>query len=98
MTILLDNVNTNVTSETQTSNGGSYMLVVRASDFGGATVEFKVAAPSDTVNRFDTLPSGTFITNGTVKIDYLSAGVKFQAVVSGTTGSSDGIFAEILQQ
>ena len=101
MTILLDNVSTDVTTPDVAnifiSRGGSAIVNIRANDFGGATVEIQVKSIQDTVSRWATLASGTFTAAASVKLDYVPAGLSVRAIVTGTTGSSDGIFADILK-
>ena len=101
MTILLNNVNTDVTdppaADIFVSQGGPGLIHVRANDFGGATVEVQTSSTEDSLTRWATLTSGTFTGDSTVKTDYLPSGVSLRAIVTGTTGSSDGIFVDILQ-
>lgn len=97
MTILLDNVDTDVTSDAVDSNGGIAVVNIRANDFGGATVELQIASIEDGLTRFATLAGGSFIADASVKLDYLPNGISIRAKVSGTTGPSDGIFVDILQ-
>ncbi len=97
--ILLDNVDTDVTSPASifASPGGSAVVNVRATVFGGATVEIQTLTSNDNLVRWFTLPSGTITTDVSVKLDYLPLGVSVRAIVTGTTGSTDNVFVDILQ-
>lgn len=97
--ILLDNVDTDVPLPTAIfkSKGGSGVIHIRANDFGGATVEIQTASTQDILTRFETLPSGAFGGASTMKVDYLPEGTLLRAIVTGTTGTSDKIFVDILQ-
>ena len=97
--ILLNNVNTDVTSPTDifVSNGGSAVVNVRATDFGGATVEIQTMTIQDSLVRWAALTSGTFTLDASVKLDYLPNGISVRAIVTGTTGSTDSVFVDILQ-
>jgi len=99
MTILLNNVNTDVTAPTTVfeSKGGSAIINIRANDFGGAVVEIQIASRQDSLLRFVTLTSGSFTAGASIKLDYLPNGSTIRAIVTGTTGGSDGIFVDILQ-
>ena len=101
MTILLDNVDADVTNppaaDIFVSRGGPAVVNIRADDFGLATVEVQTASPNDIFSRFLTLPNGAFSAGSTLKLDYLPSGISVRAIVTGTTGSSDNIFADILQ-
>jgi len=97
MTILLNNVDTDQDSDAFISKGGPYTVGVRASEYGGATVDIQVALPGDDLERFATLASGTFTADGTVKIDYLPPGYKLIAHLTGTTGPTDGVYVELTQ-
>ena len=99
MTILLNNVSVDVTDPSTifVSKGGPAVVNVRANDFGGATVEIQTATIQDGLTRFTTLASGSFTAAASVKLDYLPNGVSVRAIVTGTTGTSDGIFVDILQ-
>ena len=99
MTILLDNVGVDVTDPTEIfeSAGGPAVIHVRANDYGGATVEIQSASGQDTTVRWATLTSGTITADDTVKLDYLPNGMKIRAIVTGTTGPTDGVFVDIVQ-
>lgn len=99
MTILLDNVDVDVTAPTTifVSKGGPAVINVRANNFGGATVEIQTATVQDGLTRFVTLTSGSFTAAASVKLDYLPNGISVQAIVTGTTGPTDGVFVDILQ-
>ncbi len=101
MTILLNNVAVDVTdppaADIFVSKGGPAVVNVRANDFASATVEIQTASVQDGLTRWATLTSGSFTAAASVKLDYLPNGISVRAIVTGTTGSSDGIFADILQ-
>lgn len=99
MTILLDNVSTDVSdpSEIFVSKGGSAVVNVRASNYGGATIEIQTTTVQDGLDRWATLTDGSFTADRSVKLNYLPNGMSVRAIVSGTTGPSDGIFVDILQ-
>ena len=101
MTILLNNVSTDVTdppaSDIFVSKGGIAVVNIRADDFGGATVEIQTKSINDSLDRFATLANGAITAASSVKLDYLPNGISVRAIVTGTGGSSDNIFADILQ-
>jgi len=97
MTILLNNVDTDTPSDEFASKGGTAIITVRATDFGSATLEIQTASSSDSLNRFLVLPNGTFLTDGTILIDNLPQGIIVKADLTGTTGSTDDVFVDILQ-
>lgn len=99
--ILLNNVSADVTDppadDIFVSKGGPAVINVRANDFGGATVEIQTATIQDALTRWATLTSGSFTAASSIKLDYVPNGQKIRAIVTGTTGSSDGIFVDLLQ-
>ena len=95
--ILVDNVDVDTISETFVSFGGSFYVTIRATEFGGARVELQVASDNDELERWATLPNGTFEAATTKKLDYLCVGSKLRVVVSNTTIASDNIFVDINQ-
>lgn len=99
MTILLNNVDTDITDPATVfvSRGGPAVINVRANNFGGATVEIQTATIQDALTRFTTLSSGSFTAASSVKLDYLPNGVTVRAIITGTTGPTDGVFVDILQ-
>jgi len=97
MTILLNQVSVNTVSAEFISEGGSAIINVRADDFDGAMVEIKMASEGDSLDRFVTLPDGTFTDSSSVKINYLAQGVKVLAELSGSGGSTSNVFCDILQ-
>lgn len=101
MTILLNNVSTDVTdppaADILVSRGGPAVINIRADDFGTATVEIQTKSSNDSLNRYATLPNGTHTAETSFKLDFLPIGVSVRAIVTNTNGSSDNIFADILQ-
>lgn len=101
MSILLNNVSTDVTSppaaDIFVSKGGLAVINIRATAFGGATVEIQIASTNDILTRFATLSGGSFTADASITLNYLPLGVSVRAIVTGTTGPSDAIFADILQ-
>jgi len=97
MTILLNNVSTDVISSTFRPLGGSFVFLLAATSFGTATVNFQVAAPSDSPPRWITLDNGSFTASASQKIEYLPNGILFRAEVTGANGGTDSIFLEIIQ-
>lgn len=97
MTILLNNVSVDTTSEEFESEGGGAIINIRADNFDGATLEIQTASTEDTLDRFATLPNGTFLVDASVKIDYLAQGVKLRVDLSGAGGSTSNVFCDILQ-
>lgn len=97
--ILLNNVDVDVTSPTEIfkSNGGSAVINIRATNYGGATVEIQISSPNDTLGRFATLTSGSFTADASVKLDYLPVGLSVRTIVTGTTGTTNSVFVDILQ-
>ena len=96
MTILLNNVSVDVTSAEFESKGGSAIVNIRADAFGGGTVEIQTASDQDPLDRFVTLPNGSFTVDASVKIDYLPQGVKLRVDLTGSSGADD-VFCDILQ-
>lgn len=99
MTILLNNVSVDVTDPATifVSKGGSAVVNVRANNYGGATVEIQTSTVEDSSTRWATLSSGTFTADASVKLDYIPNGISVRAIVTGTTGPTDGVFVDILQ-
>jgi len=97
MTILLDNVSANTTSDEVEGIGGSVIVNVRADDFDGGTVEIQMASLQDSGDRFATLPGGTIMAEASIKIDYFPLGSKLRADLTGAGGSASNIFCDILQ-
>ena len=97
--ILLDNVDTDITDPADifVSQGGSAVVNVRANVFGGATVEVQTKTIEDGLDRWATLTSGTFTADASVKLDYIPNGISVRAIITGTTGPTDGVFVDILQ-
>jgi len=96
MTILLNQVNANTVSDTINSNGGKAVVFVRGDNFGSGTVDIEVAAGSDPSSRYTVLTDASFTENGQKTLDYLPAGTKLRANLSGATGASN-VFVEINQ-
>ena len=95
MTILLNNVNVDTVGEIFTFSGGSKVLFIRADNFGGGTLTIEAADPSDPSERFATLDGGAFTLNGTKIIESTVPGMKFRAVLAGSSGASN-VFASML--
>jgi len=95
MAVLLNNADTDQ-SETLTTTGSQKVLILRADDFGGATVEISIAAPSDPSERYHILSGGSFISADEVRIDFLPAGVKLKAELTNATGTTNNVFVEVL--
>lgn len=96
MTILLNNVDTDQDSADYVSSGGKAVIHVRASVYGGATVEIQSRTINDDSNRYATLPNGNFTGNGTITLDYVPNGMFIRAKLSSTTGPTDGVFVDVL--
>jgi len=97
MTILLNNISTSQDSEAFISRGGPAIVLITATEFGGATVELQIATEEDTLTRWVALTSGSFTADGSVKLNYLAPGMMIRASVTGTTGPTDGIFVSLSQ-
>jgi len=97
MTILLNNVSANTTSDEFEGDGSSAIVNIRADDFDGGTIEIQTASTQDPLDRFVALASGVFTANASIKIDYLPVGVKLRADLTGAGGSASNIFCDILQ-
>lgn len=89
MSILLNNVNVDDTSETKISRGGPKIIFIRADDFGGGSVLVEVAPPNDPLSRFGTLKDGSFSQDSDVHIDYLPVGARIRVSLTGSTGASN---------
>jgi len=96
MTILLDNVNADTTSDVVDFSGGGGTLYVRGDDFGGGTVEVQVATGEDPDLRFVTLTNGSFTAGATKTLDYLSHSTKVVAVLKDATNPVN-VFVSITQ-
>lgn len=99
MTILLNNVSVDTTSDTFESKGGTGVAIIRGDNYGGGTVTIEMASKSDPnapVFRFSTLPDGSVTADDTVKLDYMPVGTLIRAVLTGSSGAND-VFVEILQ-
>jgi len=99
MTVLLDNVTANVEGAAVAKRGGPAVVIVRGDTYDSGTVNIQMASVNDTVAgpRFSTLTDGAFTTDGQVKIDYLPVGTLIRATLTGSSGSSVNMYAELLQ-
>jgi len=91
--IILNNINSDETSQTFSFQGGSAVLVVRADDFGGGTVTLETRSKNDTEGRFKEISS--FTSDGTEKIFSTITGLDFRVVLSGATSPSN-VFVETI--
>lgn len=97
MTILLNNVSADITSEEFESKGGSAIVNIRADNFDNGIIVIQIASKNDSLARFATLTNGTILADTSVKIDYLPIGIKLRVILSNTSGAASNIFCDILQ-
>ena len=94
--ILFINQNSPGTSDNFESVGGKSIIIIRADNFTGMTVDIEVASSSDPTVRFEVLPSGNFTANGSVMLDYLPPGILLRAVAASVPGDAE-LFVQIVQ-
>lgn len=96
--ILLNNVSDDVVGTAIfTSLGGPAVITVRATDYGTATVSFQRKVANDPDSRYATMEDGAFTADNERLVRLLAAGDQIRAVVTGSTGAEDAIFASIDQ-
>lgn len=95
MTVLLNNVNANVTSNPDPTDGGKRVIVVRADNFGGGTVEIQGKSNNDPNARFLLIPGASFTSGDTKILDGAKSGMTYRAVLSGSSGASN-VFVELV--
>ena len=93
MTVLLDNVNVDTTSDEEKSDGGNRVLVVRADNFGGGNVQIQVRSNND--SRFLLVTGASFATDDTKILNSTKSGLTYRAVLSGSSGASN-VFVELV--
>lgn len=91
--ILLNNVDVDITSDEFSFSGGSKVLVVRADDFGGGNVTLESKSRNDTLNRFAAIE--VFTANGNKKILSTVPGIVYRAVLDGSSGASN-VYVELI--
>jgi len=94
--VLLDNVNVDTTSAYYESTGGTVIVNVRATNFGGGSVAVEAASSNDPLLRYVVLTDGLFTAGATMKIDYVPAGLRIRAALTGSAGAED-VFVDIIQ-
>jgi hypothetical protein len=91
MTRLLNNVSVDTVGTAQDGDGGSKVITVWASNFGGGSVA--IEASPDGGATWITLTYGgnpaVFTTNTIRLIDRIGQGMQIRAVFSGSTGASN---------
>ena len=96
MTILLNNVNANITSDPfKFGKGGPAVIFIRADDFGRGTITISTAPPGDTAIRFEELFNGATKQQTEIRIDYLPSGTHVRVRLSRATNPVN-VFVEIV--
>ena len=96
MTVLLNEVDVDTTSDEFRSRGGPALVVIRGDNYGGGTVNIELATDADSQSRFALFPGGAFTANGSLELGFLPVGTRLQADFTGSSGAND-VFVEILQ-
>lgn len=96
MTVLLNEVNVDTTSDEFRSRGGPALVVIRGDNYGAGTVNIELATDADPQIRFALFPGGAFTANGSLDLNFLPVGTRVRADFTGSTGAND-VFVEILQ-
>lgn len=96
MTILLNEVNVDTTSDEFRSRGGPALVVIRGDNYGTGAVNIELATNADPQSRFALFPGGAFTANGSLDLGFLPVGTLLRADLTGSTGAND-VFVEILQ-
>ncbi len=101
MTILIEGGGGGIGTEEDSNNvrlhGGSAIVFVRGDVFDGATVVIEAASANDADIRFEVLENGTFVGNGTVKIDYSASALIIRARLLTTGALTSNIYVELVQ-
>lgn len=103
--VFFSDQNADIVSGEFESQGGVAVVTIRADTFGDSTIAIQMASKNDISQsnpspgnpRFINLTNGELTDNGTLKLDYVPAGMLVRVVISSTVTPPTNAFADILQ-